>query len=450
MSRAGRAWNFALALVGPFGFPLASGLILWLMVRSPLPAASLFPAFAVPVIFLYFGAGPVWSLASAIFAALVGLLGFAFTHDAAPRIVFAAGVPFVFAVYLSLSALDRRCRAARNARREENDRLELELARLQWNGRQVRAEIDDCRERISAYGRLQLFIDDLIGAYSRSELLEKAQAGLETMFPKARVSLRLFPAPDRPEPDDAWGHRALSAARPRLFPSRKSAVPSWKSGSFVFIPVRVHESAVGWFGLDAKRQEGLQAPVVGLAAIASDLISIALGNAELFARTEAMAISDSLTGLYTRGHFNERLGEEFLSARHRSAPLSLLLVDIDHFKAVNDTYGHETGDEVLRWLAKFVLSQARETDFVARYGGEELAVVMPRTGKSEAADFARRLCRNLAASPFRWGGRSIAVTLSGGVAALAPEIAGATDLIRCADEALYRAKREGRNRVEIF
>lgn len=187
-----------------------------------------------------------------------------------------------------------------------------------------------------------------------------------------------------------------------------------------------------------------------LASIGSDLISLALGNTERFSQTEALAISDELTGVFTRGYFNERLLEEFRKARHNGRPFSLVILDIDHFKKVNDAHGHHIGDEVLRWLSRLVMAQARETDFVARYGGEEFVVIMPSTRAADAFRFTQRMVKIIAATPFRWGQKSIKVTLSAGVAALTSDVSNEEEMIRRSDEALYAAKKGGRNRVRAY
>lgn len=125
----------------------------------------------------------------------------------------------------------------------------------------------------------------------------------------------------------------------------------------------------------------------------------------------------------------------------------MLLLDIDHFKKINDAFGHRYGDEVLRWLARQITAQSRDTDFVARYGGEEFVVLMPNTGGPDSLAFARRVNRAVAKTPFRWEDKKVTVTVSGGVASLTGRVADPADLLRRADEALYRAKKEGRNRV---
>lgn len=167
-------------------------------------------------------------------------------------------------------------------------------------------------------------------------------------------------------------------------------------------------------------------------------------------RLEALAVTDALTGLFNRRYFDTLLIAEMQRTLRYKTPISLILLDIDHFKHVNDTYGHPVGDEVLRNVSRVVASCVRSTDSVARYGGEEMAIVLTQTDLKGAAEVAERLCTQVAAFEHTYDQHTFAKTASFGVAAfdgagqpIAPE-----ELVRRADQALYRAKSSGRNRVE--
>ncbi|TXF11896.1 GGDEF domain-containing protein [Pelomicrobium methylotrophicum] len=167
---------------------------------------------------------------------------------------------------------------------------------------------------------------------------------------------------------------------------------------------------------------------------------------------EQEAITDPLTGLYNRRHLARRLEKEFARARRYGMPLSVLLLDIDHFKCVNDTYGHQVGDQVLNHVARLTLQAIRETDLAARYGGEEFVIIAPNTEASSAAALAERLRRHVETHPLvlhgGYSGRQeIRVTVSIGVAGLGRDTSDSQHLLQEADEALYRAKQQGRNRV---
>jgi two-component system cell cycle response regulator len=161
-----------------------------------------------------------------------------------------------------------------------------------------------------------------------------------------------------------------------------------------------------------------------------------------------MAITDALTGLYNRRYMETHVGTLVEQALTRNKPLSVLILDIDFFKSINDTHGHDAGDDVLQDFAIRIRKSIRGIDLACRYGGEEFVVVMPETDMAVATMVAERLRRRIAGEsfPIQKGARTIDVTISIGIAALGPDDNAAT-VIKRADQALYRAKRDGRNRV---
>ena len=161
-----------------------------------------------------------------------------------------------------------------------------------------------------------------------------------------------------------------------------------------------------------------------------------------------MAITDALTGLYNRRYMETHVGTLVDQAVARGKPLSVLILDIDYFKSINDTHGHDAGDDVLQDFAIRIRKSIRGIDLACRYGGEEFVVVMPETDMAVATMVAERLRRRIASEPFpiQKGARMIEVTISIGIAALGPSD-NAAAVIKRADQALYRAKRDGRNRV---
>src|SRR6476659_3942003 len=161
-----------------------------------------------------------------------------------------------------------------------------------------------------------------------------------------------------------------------------------------------------------------------------------------------MAVTDGRTGLYKRRYMETHLATLVEQAAGRGKPLTLLVLDIDYFKAINDTYGHDAGDDVLREFATRIKKSIRGIDLACRYGGEEFVIVMPETDMAVAALVAERIRRRIASEPFAidQGAKAIDVTLSIGLSALNTSDTAATILKR-ADQALYRAKRDGRNRV---
>jgi two-component system cell cycle response regulator len=161
-----------------------------------------------------------------------------------------------------------------------------------------------------------------------------------------------------------------------------------------------------------------------------------------------MAITDPLTGLYNRRYMESHLNSLLEQAASRKKPLTVLVLDIDYFKAINDTHGHDAGDDVLREFSFRIKKSIRGIDLACRYGGEEFVVVMPETDLTVATMVAERLRRRIATEPFpvQDGARALEVTISVGISALAKDDTAA-NILKRADAALYRAKRDGRNRV---
>jgi len=172
----------------------------------------------------------------------------------------------------------------------------------------------------------------------------------------------------------------------------------------------------------------------------------ALKNLLLFEEVKSLAIRDGLTGLYNYRYFHEVLTHQLEVSRRYDWPLSLLFLDIDDFKIINDTRGHPEGDLVLKALAGFLQTHVRHADMICRYGGEEFVVLMPQSSKTQAFNLADRLREGIAATPIALSQGQVSVTVSIGVATLESHMSG-EDLVKTADAAMYQAKQSGKNRV---
>jgi len=184
-------------------------------------------------------------------------------------------------------------------------------------------------------------------------------------------------------------------------------------------------------------------------------IRYAVQHSRLVRNLRKLASHDELTGLYNRRAMDELLKEETDRHQRYGRPAALVMLDVDRFKSINDSYGHLVGDEVLRWLAQLLRRAIRTADIPARYGGEELAVILPEMNSRQALGMAERVRRRVAAGPFEARGRDgraiqIPITISLGVAGLPDDALSAAELIAAADRALYAAKHGGRNRAIRF
>lgn len=183
-----------------------------------------------------------------------------------------------------------------------------------------------------------------------------------------------------------------------------------------------------------------------------DVTGVAVNKRQLESantKLQELALRDGLTGLLNRRYWESCLEREFARHQRYDNPVSLVIFDIDHFKRVNDTYGHQTGDEVIRETARITSQLVRETDFAGRYGGEEFVVLLPGTTLDGAAQFAERLRSTIERQQLDYQGSPLTFTVSLGVATLADDMAGYQALLERADKALYQSKEGGRNQVTL-
>jgi diguanylate cyclase (GGDEF)-like protein len=177
-------------------------------------------------------------------------------------------------------------------------------------------------------------------------------------------------------------------------------------------------------------------------------LSLALANLRLREALQQQSIRDTLTGLYNRRFMEESLARELGRAARTGQPVSMIMMDIDHFKRFNDTFGHQAGDALLKELGEFVNQRTRGQDVACRYGGEEFALILAGCSLENACKRAQVLREELKLLKVRHGGQSMgAITLSMGVASFPAQANNAETLVKAADDALYRAKKEGRDRV---
>jgi diguanylate cyclase (GGDEF)-like protein len=225
-----------------------------------------------------------------------------------------------------------------------------------------------------------------------------------------------------------------------------------KDGSYIGITLKAHNQTIGVIGMDNPSKYGLTVDDMDFLAILSHQLAAGIEKALLFEKIERISQHDGLTGLYNYRMFQERLLQEISRRGRTQKPLSLMMLDIDHFKQYNDNYGHQAGDAVLKELSRVITNQTRchTIDTCCRYGGEEFAVIMPGLELQQAVKVASRLMKAVENTVFMITEKKLQskVTVSIGVAS----IAGAEEIlpqefIKKADDALYLSKRNGRNQV---
>ncbi len=217
------------------------------------------------------------------------------------------------------------------------------------------------------------------------------------------------------------------------------------SRSVIVVPLFYEGGLLGVFGMISDQREFLDSRQIGLIEVMCNQTAISIANARMHEEIELMATTDGLTGIFNHRIFQEKLTDELKRSERYSTPLSLLLVDIDYFKKVNDVYGHPAGDLVLKGVAKILKYEVRDVDIAARYGGEEFAVILPGTDSRGAKNFAERLRKAIMTEVFLADGKTLKVTASIGIATAPADAQTKENLIERTDQALYHAKHQGRN-----
>ncbi len=354
--------------------------------------------------------------------------------------------------FQEILALNRTLEAqARQLRREKEElerrNRELEAASLLARDLALSLEPDQVVERLAS--RLR---ETFPGREVRIGLFSRRRRSLRMVFPPGseRRAVRL----DTPE-HRAWlrsllrndpGEGAAGGAVPEALAPRPGH-------ACAVVPMAARGRPVGLLWLESDGPaETLPRDELQLLHIFADTAAIALENARLYQAMRDLSVRDELTGLYNRRYFQERFRAEWDHATRHGMPLSLLLVDIDHFKRLNDGTDHLTGDEALRRVARTLARNTRGIDTVARYGGEEFVVLLPRTDGRGARVVAEKLRRVVLETPFPGehavpGGK---LTISVGGAAYPGAARSPEELLARADHALYRAKQAGRNRTCLW
>ena len=270
----------------------------------------------------------------------------------------------------------------------------------------------------------------------QQKLIEIAQL----IFPSQPVTISYGQKPD------AVDTFVVERRQPLLVPSdMMKGVPQ------MAVPICAQQAVVG-----VLRVGGNASPPAGgftrddlrLLEILSSLASLAMDNCALFHQVQQTALRDHLTGLLTHRAFQDQLEQSVLEASRYNQPLSIILVDVDHFKSINDTHGHQAGDLVLQGLAHVMDQGVRPVDIIARYGGEEFAVLLLQTTHRAATSVAEQIRRALAEQVFEVSGKTIRITASFGVATFPEDATSGQQLFRQADQRLYKAKSSGRNQVQ--
>jgi len=221
--------------------------------------------------------------------------------------------------------------------------------------------------------------------------------------------------------------------------------------SHLTLPLVIEGEIIGCISINSDQANMYNIPRLQFFSVLGYQMAASLKHIQRFSTVKKEAIYDTLTNLFNRRHFEERLSAETQKAFESESNLSMIMVDIDHFKKVNDTFGHDGGDKVLREIASLLKNSVRQHDTVARYGGEEFVLLLPGAPLDPTNMVAERIRRSVENTPFDMGQTQIRITISLGISNFPiHRMKSKEELVKMADLALYDAKRGGRNRVCIF
>lgn len=335
---------------------------------------------------------------------------------------------------------------------QSHETLQRKLARYQ----QLHAIAEQLTRLVELGAIVQFIVEQTFG------LIGKSDACLLFLVNKERQELALHASRRSPavgavhaKHGDQFDHYVLRTQRPlmvndvrRDFRFTVTAHADRPIGSVIACPILVGEGVDGVLRLDSAQAGAYTQDDLRFLDILLDLLTTAITNAKLFAQTQRLALTDGLTELYRRQPFLEQLAREIARAGRSREPLSILMVDIDHFKRYNDTFGHSAGDVVLKAVAGVLRKALPPDGLCARYGGEEFAILLPRASREAGADIAGHIREAVEAHVRAIGnGAGHPVTVSLGVASFPDDAQSDLELLRRSDQRLYHAKRSGRNRV---
>lgn len=224
----------------------------------------------------------------------------------------------------------------------------------------------------------------------------------------------------------------------------KNAPPDW-GGSIIGIPLKIGDKVVGVMNLSRHNTGSFSTAELRLLNMLANQAAVAISNASLHQSISKKAYTDTTTGLANRRALDEHLESEIIGARRTGSPFAVIMMDLDGFKSVNDTYGHEVGDQVLRAVFNVISFGIRSSDFIARYGGDELTLILAKSDMEAARLVTAKVLENLAKFSFKApDGKAIKMGVSGGIAIYPKHGRSGPELLRAADAALYYAKKHQR------
>lgn len=359
-----------------------------------------------------------------------------------------------FAEFAALLIFNMIVSYTENRNKKETERINL----LNQQNRKKIKEIDERIEfyrkyrenlenKISIQKTISHIIKDIQTSSTGEEIRDKLVNHLQNLFPDSNIDFVINPHQNRIIEDIYLSKTSIYIPNAITETRYPAFLFSPNEKSLMIIPLITFSKISAVIKIYSDRENRFKLDDFRTAELVITTAALAVENLHLFSTIGEMARKDPLTNLFTHKTFQEKLEEEILVSARTKQPLTLVLFDIDHFKKINDTYGHQAGDEVLKKISNILVSNVREFDFVARYGGEEFVIILPQTDKEKGISISENIRNKIKMLEFKSNSQSFKITVSIGIAEFPREATSKSQLIRICDERLYRAKKQGRDRI---
>ena len=445
---------FLLDIFKTFIIPVFSGIcfIVWLFFLFQYPIL-VFPTIFLIFIIMYIFSGSVFGGMSVAFAVSAGIFAIA-TTEPFNKILLICEILWLIIVFIEIEKYRQKWIAEKIKLKVEHEVLDRDLTLIQSSITDNENKITAINQKMQIFQSFEQMINSIENTIDEKELIKLLENLTKDFISKGKWNIK------RHSSKDIFVNYSKFNKIPLLITNtkedRRFSETDYKSTcSLIVVPIEIENNYWGAIkGYSTDPKELFDDYDLRLLSILASLIGLILNNAMMFKKVESLAITDGLTGLYTRTHFIERLQEEIERAKTTAVPITIAIIDIDYFKKVNDTYGHLAGDTFLKQLSNILRRRFRTVDVLSRYGGEEFAVLMCYTNINEGYKILEQVRKMVEEEKFFMPIESyrpiqIKKTISIGIAQLTTEQTP-DEIIKKADDALYTAKNNGRNQTCIY
>ncbi len=434
--------------------PVFAGIffIVWLFFLFQYPI-FVFPAVFFIFIIMYIFSGSVFGGVSVAFSVSAGVFAIA-TTEPFNKILLICEILWLIIVFIKIEKYRQLWISEKIKLKVEHEVLDRDITLIQSSITANENKITAINQKMQIFQSFEQMINSIENTINEKELIKLLENLTKNFISKGKWNIK------RHSSKDIFINYSKFNKVPLLITNtkedRRFSDTDYKSiCSLVVVPIEIENNYWGSIkGYSTDPKELFDDYDLRLLSILASLIGLILNNAMMFKKVESLAITDGLTGLYTRTHFIERLQEEIERAKTNAIPITVAIMDIDYFKKVNDTYGHLAGDTFLKQLSNILRRRFRAVDVLSRYGGEEFAVLMCHTNINESYKILEEVRKMVEEEKFFMPIESyrpiqIKKTISIGIAQLSNEQTP-DEIIKKADDALYKAKKQGRNQTCIY